>query len=88
MAQEEGGLHTLHTFLGVAGACPGFSAQAKEGVEAFKAAVAHRFTEAMRLQVRFLWTDSPSELFLEPFPNAVGVAEDCSHLLFRLERRR
>ena len=43
MAQTTGEYHTAHTFMGTTGASPGFSLQAKGGVESFRAALHHRF---------------------------------------------
>ena len=39
----------------------------------------------MIAQVRFLYSDSPSEGFLRYLPNLLGCAEDFLHLVFRLE---
>ena len=85
MSQKQGEAHAVHTFQGVTGASPGFSLQASEGAAAFVAAVEHLFTPAMRAQVRFLYSDSPSEAFLAAFQFAVGVAEDFLHLVLRCE---
>jgi hypothetical protein len=85
MSQRDGEFHAAHTFLGVTGACPGFSLQAKEGFDGFAAALRDRFTDEMIAQVRFLFTDSPYERFLELFPNIIGEAEDFVHLVIRIE---
>ena len=85
MAQRDGERHTAHTFIGVTGACPGFSLQPKEGIEPFTAALRDRFTDEMISQVRFLFTDSPSEGFLGALPNGLACAEDAMHLVFRVE---
>ena len=85
MAQKPGGLHAAHNFVGVTGACPGFSAQRTEGKEAFNAALNDLFTDDMRSQVRLLYSDSPNEGFLELLPNAVGCAEDSFHLVIRCQ---
>ena len=85
MSQRDGEAHTAHTFLGITGACPGFSLQAKEGPDSFARAVSHRFTEQMAAQVRFFFSDCPNEQYLRQFPNAIGVAEDFVHLAIRLE---
>ncbi len=45
MAQRLGEAHTAHTFLGVTGACPGFSLQACEGDGAFGAALRDVFAD-------------------------------------------
>jgi len=85
MSQQAGGLHVAHTFLGITGACPGFSPQTTEGTGDFLQAVDDLFTPAMCAQVRFLFSDRPSEGMLGRFPNAVGVAEDLIHLVLRCE---
>ena len=85
MKQAEGELHAAHTFLGVTGCCPGFSPQAKEGAAGFERALKDIFTDAMRDQVRFLFSDSPNEAFLKDLPNALGIAEDFLHLVIRCE---
>lgn len=85
MSLTDGECHAIHTFLGVTGACPGFSCQAKEGVPAFRSAAAELFTDDMTNQVRMLYSDSPSEGLLSFFPNAVGAAEDRLHFVIRSE---
>ena len=85
MAQREGEVHAAHTFVGVSGACPGFSLQPKEGRQSFEAAVDEIFTPDMKQQVRLVFSDKPSESMLAPFPNAEAVAEDFLHLPFRAE---
>ena len=74
---------TLHVFS--LGFFAGFSCQAKEGVAEFEKALLDIFTTEMREQVRFLFSDSPSEGLLARLPNAVGVAEDLLHLVLRCE---
>ena len=85
MKQKSNEYHTAHTFLGVTGSCPGFSLQPKEGAEGFGCALRERCTPEMIAQVRFLFSDSPNESFLAYLPNALGVAEDNLHLVFRIE---
>ena len=85
MSHDDGECHTAHTFIGATGACPGFSLQAKEGVQAFGDAVQEKSSQAMIDQVRLLYSDSPHEGFLEYFPNAIGIAEELLHLVVRCE---
>ena len=85
MAQTSDEYHTAHTFTGITGACPGFSLQAAEGPAGFAAALADLLDEDMTNQVRFLYSDSPSEDFLRGLPRAVGCAEDFLHLVLRME---
>ena len=85
MSQQHGGLYTAHTFIGVTGGSPGFSAQRTEGEEGFERALKELFTPAMIAQVRLLYSDSPCEAFLLHLPNALGCAEDSLHLVLRCE---
>ena len=85
MSQRPGELHAAHTFLGITGACPGFSAQSGRSHVAFGAALNHLFTPEMRSQVRLLYTDSPSEDMLQYLPRCIGCAEDSLHLVIRCE---
>ena len=85
MTQKNQEFHAAHTFIGVTGACPGFSPQRTEGNDQFGEALHQLFTPEMRNQVRLLYTDSPGEAMLTHLPNAIGCAEDSLHLVIRCE---
>ena len=85
MSQKDGECHVVHTLMGLTGALPGFSVQAKEGNESFGAAVVERLLPRAIDQVRLLYSDAPSEGMLKYLKNCVGIAEDKLHLVIRAE---
>ena len=62
MAQDEGGSHALHTFLGKSGAFPGSSLQRTEGEQCFRDASSDVLPESARATTRYVFTDAPASI--------------------------
>ncbi len=82
---QKDGYHALHTFCGATGCCFGFSPQLKESPECTEAAAMKLLPKEALCQVKYFFSDAPSEAVREWLPNLVGVAEDPLHLVFRCE---
>jgi len=85
MAQQPGGIHALHTFVGETGFCPGWSGQRSESEVDFALALDDILPDDAKNQVEMLLSDSPSEYYLKYLPNCQGVGEDPVHLCIRID---
>ena len=88
MAQKAGELHAVHSILGKSGALPGLSTQHTEGKACFQNALTSLLPLDARQTTRWVFSDTPATALAagaDLFPGLVGVAEDPTHLVFRVE---